>query len=159
MAIFAFFHCKHTGTGKKQQKKTAEVLFSVNIDCKNCVKKLEAKLPFEEGVKDLKISLEDKTIWFAYLPEKTDKEKLAKAIEKLGYKAEEIVQEKQNSEMKKYFFILYLTAAVSGVLRAQDHRGGSVFMSRCAFSDLKRGRLLFKRRYYRVIILIFCVNG
>jgi copper chaperone CopZ len=97
LAIFAFFTA-NIQAQEKNNKKTAEVLFSVNIDCKNCVKKLEAKLPFEEGVKDLKISLEDKTIWFAYLPEKTDKVKLAKAIEKLGYKAEEIVQENKTQK-------------------------------------------------------------
>lgn len=78
---------------QKTGKSTSQVTFSVDIDCMNCVKKLEAKLPFEKGVKDLKISLDNHTVWFEYQPEKTDKEKLAKAIEKLGYKAEEIVAE------------------------------------------------------------------
>lgn len=73
-----------------KKSKSAEVTFEVNMDCKNCVKKLEAKLPFEEGVKDLKVSLDTHTIWFAYSADKTDKAKLAKAIEKLGYTAKEI---------------------------------------------------------------------
>lgn len=78
-----------------QEKKEAEVKFEVSIDCPNCVKKLEANLPFEKGVKDLKVSLEDKTVWFKYQEDKTDKEKLAKAIEKLGYTAKEIKDDKK----------------------------------------------------------------
>lgn len=66
-----------------------EVTFVTSIDCKNCVKKIEAKLPYEKGVKDLKINLEDKTIRIKYDSSKTDKEKLAAAIVKLGYTAEE----------------------------------------------------------------------
>ena len=73
-----------------KKAKSAEVTFSVNIDCKNCVKKLEAKLPFEPGVKDLKVNLDEHTVWFVYAPDKTNKEQLAKAIEKLGYSAKEI---------------------------------------------------------------------
>lgn len=78
-----------------QDKKEAEVKFLVSIDCQNCVKKLEANLPFEKGVKDLKVNLDDKTVWFKYQPDKTDKVKLAKAIEKLGYTAQEIKEEKK----------------------------------------------------------------
>ncbi len=70
------------------QKKKAtlqEVVFFVNLHCENCVKKVQENIPFEKGVKDLKISLDDKTVWVKYDPEKTTKEKLAAAIEKLGY--------------------------------------------------------------------------
>ena len=41
-------------------------------------------------MKDLKINLEERTIWMKYDSSKTDKVKLAKAIEKLGYAAKEI---------------------------------------------------------------------
>ena len=71
--------------------------FSVNVDCPACVKKLESNLPFEKGVKDLKVSLENQTVWFKYQADKTTKENLAKAIEKFGYKVSEI----QKEEVKK----------------------------------------------------------
>lgn len=77
----------------KNNKKDAEVTFITSIDCPSCVKKLEAKLPFEKGVKDLEINLEERTIWFRYNPKKTTKEKLAKAIENLGFTATEKVEE------------------------------------------------------------------
>ena len=59
----------------KKQKKQAdiqEVTFVTSIDCKNCVKKVEAT--------------------------KTDKEKLAAAIVKLGYEAEEVTPETEEKK-------------------------------------------------------------
>ena len=80
----------------KKQKKQAniqEVTFVTTIDCKNCVKKVEANLPYEKGIKDMKVNLDDRTIWIKYDADKTDKAKLAAAIVKLGYEAEEITPE------------------------------------------------------------------
>ena len=61
-----------------------------SMTCKNCVKKIEGNIPFEKGVKDLKVSLEDKLVTITYDPSKTDEETLCKAIEKLGYTAEKV---------------------------------------------------------------------
>lgn len=83
-----------TARAQKQNSQTAEVTFTVNLHCQNCVKKVEANIPFEKGVTDMKISLDDRTVWLEYNPAKTDTEKLKKAIEKLGYKAE--VKDKKN---------------------------------------------------------------
>lgn len=80
----------------KKQKKSAniqEVTFVTSIDCKNCVKKVEANLPYEKGIKDMKVTLDDRTVWIKYDAGKTDKEKLAAALNKLGYEAEEITPE------------------------------------------------------------------
>ena len=80
----------------KKQKKQAdirEVTFVTSIDCKNCVKKVEANLPYEKGIKDMKVNLDERTVWIKYDAAKTDKEKLAAAIVKLGYDAEERIPE------------------------------------------------------------------
>lgn len=69
-------------------KKTETVTFKTTIHCKNCVKKVNDNISFEKGVKDLKISLEEKLVTVTYDPSKTDEATLAKAIEKLGYKVE-----------------------------------------------------------------------
>ncbi|MCK9304464.1 MAG: heavy-metal-associated domain-containing protein [Bacteroidales bacterium] len=84
----------------KNSKKEAEVTFSADIDCPSCKKKLESKLPYEPGVKDLKIDIEKKTIWLKYDPSKTDKNKLAKALEKLGYASKEVTSVQNPSEAK-----------------------------------------------------------
>ena len=82
----------------KKQKKQADILevtFVTTIDCKNCVKKVEANLPYEKGIKDMKVNLDDRTVWIKYDATKTDKEKLAAAIVKLGYEAEELIPEEE----------------------------------------------------------------
>ena len=80
---------------KNAKSKEAEVTFVSSIDCPNCQKKVEAKLPFEKGVKDMKITLDKQEIWILYQTDKTDKAKLAAAIEKLGYTAVEKVEEEK----------------------------------------------------------------
>lgn len=65
----------------------SDVTFVTSIHCKKCVNKIEENLSFEKGVKDLKVNLNDKTVYIKYDGKKTDVEKLAKAINKLGYTA------------------------------------------------------------------------
>ena len=91
IAVIAMFIGVNAYASQDEKKKSnvEEVTFVTNIDCKNCVKKVEAKLPYEKGVKDLKVNLEEKTIYFKFDNKKTTKENLQKAIEKLGYAAEE----------------------------------------------------------------------
>lgn len=68
--------------------KTETVVFNTRMSCNNCVKKIRENISFEKGVKGLEISLEKQTITVTYDPKKTDAEKLAAAIKKLGYPAE-----------------------------------------------------------------------
>ncbi len=84
-----------------QDKKTklkdneAEVLFSVAIHCADCEAKLAAQLPFVKGVKDLKIDIDNQTIWFLYRKDKTDEKKLAEELDKLGYPGTVVDPEKK----------------------------------------------------------------
>lgn len=68
--------------------KPEKVTFFTNLRCNNCVKKVNENIAFEKGVKDLSVSLDKQTITVTYDPAKTDAQTLAKAIEKLGYKAQ-----------------------------------------------------------------------
>jgi copper chaperone CopZ len=77
----------------QNKKETVEITFSVNLHCDHCKKKIESNIPFEKGVTDLKVNLEDKQVCIKYDTKKTDKEKLQKAIEKLGYTASEVTPE------------------------------------------------------------------
>jgi copper chaperone CopZ len=79
-----------TGAQAQDKKETVEITFSVNMHCEHCKKKIENNLPFEKGVTDLKVNLEEKQVCINYDAKKTDKEKLQKAIEKLGYTATEV---------------------------------------------------------------------
>lgn len=71
----------------KPKKDIKTVVFSAHLHCKACVNKVMDNVAFEKGVKDLKVDLEKQTITIKYDAAKTNPEKLAAAIEKLGYKA------------------------------------------------------------------------
>ena len=70
---------------KKQKGEVKEVTFLVHLHCANCVKKVEENIAFEKGVKDLKVSLDDQTVYIKYDSAKTSEETLKAAITKLGY--------------------------------------------------------------------------
>lgn len=74
---------------KEKKSNKEEVVFDVSLHCDNCKKKVEKNIPFEKGVTNLKVNLDDKTVLVQYNPKKTDKDKLQKAIEKLGYEVKE----------------------------------------------------------------------
>ncbi|MDR1055360.1 MAG: heavy-metal-associated domain-containing protein [Prevotellaceae bacterium] len=74
----------------KKDNKEADVTFKTNIECHNCEQKIMKNIPFDKGVKDVKVTLDKKEVKITYRTDKTDKEKLKKSIEKLGYTAEEI---------------------------------------------------------------------
>lgn len=86
VALFALLTLSVSAQDHKNKKNEAEVTFITDIECKNCVKKVEANLPFAKGVKDMKVTLDDQSVWIRYDADKTNKEELAKAINDLGYK-------------------------------------------------------------------------
>lgn len=69
-------------------KKTETVTYTVSMHCQNCVNKLNDKLSFLNGVKDLKVSLKDKSVTIKYDPSKIDETEFVKQIKQLGYTAE-----------------------------------------------------------------------
>ena len=78
---------KKTETTKKDDKKNKSevVTFNVSMDCHGCQQKIEKNIPWEKGVKDLKVDLEAKTVKITYDPKKTTEDKLKEAIEKLNF--------------------------------------------------------------------------
>ncbi len=76
-----------------QKKGDTIVCFKSNMDCGSCETKIYEYLKFEKGVKDLKVDHASNTIFVEYKAGKNTEEKLSKAIEKVGYKAEKISKE------------------------------------------------------------------
>lgn len=76
---------------KKSKKKTEikDVTFNVHLHCENCVAKVFDNISREKGVKDLKISLENQTVYVKYDSSKTSDAHLKDAIVKLGYPVSE----------------------------------------------------------------------
>jgi len=74
---------------KKPKSKDEQVVFSVNLHCESCEQKVKKNIPYEKGVKDLTTDLSKQLVTITYQKDKTDKAKLKKAIEKLGFTCEE----------------------------------------------------------------------
>ena len=73
---------------KKAEKKTVTTEFLTDIDCAGCAKKVTNTIPYEKGVKDVKVDVETKTVTVTYDPAKTNNETLVKAFAKIKIKAE-----------------------------------------------------------------------
>ena len=69
----------------KKKKVMEEVKFSVYLHCDDEKKKAEAVIPTIKGIKDLKASVEEQSLWIKYDPSKTTKEALVAALNKKGY--------------------------------------------------------------------------
>lgn len=74
------------GTTFANKKDKVTVTFKAELHCKSCKAKIEKNLPFEKGVKDLKVDMAKKTIKIVYRKDKTTEAKLIAAIEKCGVK-------------------------------------------------------------------------
>ncbi len=73
---------------KPDKKKKETVTFYIeNMNCQNCVKKIEKNIAFEKGVSDLVCNLSDKTAKVTYNSTKTTEDKLKEAFEKIGMEA------------------------------------------------------------------------
>ncbi|PLX10515.1 MAG: hypothetical protein C0594_04860, partial [Marinilabiliales bacterium] len=84
-----------------KDKKLKTVKIKASLDCQGCVNKVKKNIPFEKGVKDLDVSLETKIIKITYRADKNDDESLRKAVEKLGYDAVILKEEKTQGQSKE----------------------------------------------------------
>jgi periplasmic mercuric ion binding protein len=71
----------------KKKKNEQTIVLEVNLHCHDCVRKIEGNIPYEKGVKDLKVSLEKLECKVTYREDRTTPEKLIEAFKKLGYQA------------------------------------------------------------------------
>ena len=69
-------------------KQTVTTTFNTDIDCEGCAKKVTNTIPYEKGVKDVKVDVAAKTVTVTYDPAKTNDEALVKAFSKIKIKAE-----------------------------------------------------------------------
>lgn len=70
----------------QKPKKIQKTVFTCNLDCSSCETKIMRSIPYEKGVKDVKVDLANKSVIVKYRKTKNSDEKLIKAFAKLGYK-------------------------------------------------------------------------
>ena len=98
LAAVVFLLANNTvfGQDKKKNNNEEQVVFFVNMHCQNCEQKIKKNIPYEKGVKDLTTDLAKQSVTIKYRTDKTDKDKLKKSIEKLGFTCEEVQKPKAN---------------------------------------------------------------
>ena len=87
-------------SAQDQNKTTETVKFKTSIECNNCVNKVMTNLPQEKGIKDVKCDLGTKEVTVTYQKDKNNPEDIKKAIEKLGYTAKQVTDEKEEKKDK-----------------------------------------------------------
>lgn len=72
------------------QAKVETATIKTTIQCSMCEKRIMKNIPFEKGVKDLKVNVDNKTVWVQFDASKISVDKIRAAIAKLGYDADEV---------------------------------------------------------------------
>lgn len=78
-----------------KKKKETVTFFIENMDCENCIRKIEKNIAFEKGVTDLKCDLSTRTVKVTYRTDKTDVKKLIAAFDKIDKKAKALNEDEK----------------------------------------------------------------
>jgi cation transport ATPase len=71
------------------QKKTEEIKIKTSAQCEMCKTRIETAMAYEKGVVNSSLNLEDKVLTVTFKPGKTTPEKIRKAINMVGYDADQ----------------------------------------------------------------------
>jgi copper chaperone CopZ len=71
------------------QKNAEEIKIQTSAQCEMCKTRIETAMAYEKGVSKSDLNLEDKVLTVTYKSGKTTPEKIRKAINALGYDADE----------------------------------------------------------------------
>jgi periplasmic mercuric ion binding protein len=71
------------------QKNTEEIKILTSAQCEMCKTRIETAMAYEKGVSNSDLNLEDKVLTVTYKHGKTTPDKIRKAINALGYDADE----------------------------------------------------------------------
>jgi copper chaperone CopZ len=78
----------------------AVVNFKTDILSMHCKMRVEKVIPFEKGVVDMDIHIQDGSVLVKYKPAKTSVEAIQKAIEKMGYTVSVVPTAKEEKKGK-----------------------------------------------------------
>lgn len=70
----------------KAVKSIATVVFTTDLDCEHCAKKVLNTIPYEKGIKDVKVDVPTKTVTVTFDESKNSTESLTKAFESIKVK-------------------------------------------------------------------------
>ena len=73
---------------QKKQVDLKTTVFQTDVDCENCAKKVDNSIPYQKGVKEVKVDFSTQTVTVTYDKAKTNDEALLKAFKKVKVNAE-----------------------------------------------------------------------
>ncbi|MBR3792922.1 MAG: cation transporter [Alistipes sp.] len=73
---------------QKKQVELKTTVFQTDVDCENCAKKVDNSIPYQKGVKEVKVDVSTQTVTVTYDVAKTNDEALLKAFKKVKVQAE-----------------------------------------------------------------------
>lgn len=88
--INGLFAQKETKNDNKKNSELVVVEIQTSAICGDCKKRLEHDIAFEKGVKSVELDDETKVLTVKFKEGKNTKEKIKKAITKVGYDADEM---------------------------------------------------------------------
>lgn len=97
MCLMAFigFGVAEVSAQKKSDAAIKTTVFVTDIDCEHCAKKITNTIPYEKGVKDVKVDVPTKLVTVTYDATKNSDENLLKSFAKIKVKAEVKKEEKK----------------------------------------------------------------
>lgn len=73
---------------QKKQVALQTTVFQTDVDCETCAKKVDNSIPYQKGVKEVKVDVSTQTVTVTYDKAKTNDEALLKAFKKVKVNAE-----------------------------------------------------------------------
>ena len=73
---------------QKSNSQLKTTVFVTDVDCETCAKKIDNSIPFQKGVKEVKVDLPTRTVTVTYDATQTSHESLVKAFKKIKINAE-----------------------------------------------------------------------
>lgn len=90
--LFTYIIMSVTATSAMGQKnsKNDTVRIKTSIQCEMCEERIMENLPFEKGVKDIRIDIKSKMVTVVFRNDKTDAHALRESISDIGYDADDV---------------------------------------------------------------------
>ena len=73
---------------KKSDAALKTTVFMTDVDCETCAKKIDNSIPFQKGVKEVKVDVPPRKVTVTFDTTKTNEEALIKAFKKIKINAE-----------------------------------------------------------------------
>jgi len=84
-------------TFAKDKPTTKKVTYECSVDCHSCKEKIMKNIPYEKGVKEVKVDIPNQLVTVSFRSDKNTTENIKKSIAKLGYE----VKVKKTPQPKK----------------------------------------------------------